>query len=165
MQLVNCSNEMLHMETTISSGTASNFSLRRWLPGLLLIGAVIAVSVVGKPDSPRADLDWLSQLANAGDTGAQLQLGLAYRDGLYGLTPDAKTGLYWLNLAADAGNAYAEDAVGEAYAKGQGTAANADLASQWWRKAMHDGNQNARIHLSEALIQSGHLNQAKQLLM
>lgn len=165
MQLVNCSNEMLQVENTISAGAANNLNLRRWLPGLFLIATLIAVSVMGKPDSPRADLDWLSRLANAGDTGAQLQLGLAYRDGLYGLTPDARTGLYWLNQAADAGNAYAEDAVGEAYAKGQGTAANADLASRWWRKAMHDGNQNARIHLSEALIQSGHLNQAKQLLM
>lgn len=163
MQLVNCSNEMLQRDA--ASIDAVNNSLRRWLPGLLLIAVVAALSVVGKADSPRAELDWLSRLANQGDVGAQLQLGLAYRDGQYGLTPDAKTGLYWLQQAADAGNAYAEDAVGSAYARGQGTAANPELASQWWRKAMHDGNPEARIHLSEALIQSGHLHQAQQLLM
>jgi len=149
----------------LHAGTANNTALRRWLPGLVLVAAVVAISVLGKPDSASSELDWLNRLSHDGDAGAQLQLGLAYREGLYGLKPDAKTGFYWLQQAANSGNAYAEDAVGVAYAKGQGTRANAKLAAQWWTRAMHDGNKIARFHLSEALIESGHLNQAKQLFM
>lgn len=164
MYYANCTNEMLHEGNNPSPGSSSPVTLRHWAPALLLVAAVAAISVLGKPDSANSELSWLKQLSDAGDSGAQLQLGVAYRDGLYGLKPDAKTGLYWLKQSANTGNAYSEDTVGVAYAKGQGTQANAELASQWWRKAMQNGDQSARIHLSEALISAGQVNQAEQLL-
>jgi thioredoxin-like negative regulator of GroEL len=143
--------------------------IRSWLPGVLpgvlLVIAIIASTLLGTSNKPGDELDWLSRLANNGDAGAQLQLGLAYRDGQYGLTPDAKTGLYWLKQSAAGGNAYAEDAIGSAYAKGQGTAQDTTLAEQWWRKAIKDGDHDARIHLADALIQAGQTQEANRLLM
>jgi hypothetical protein len=182
MKLVNDSVQMLHASdlaapdvtsvpnvTTKSGVTTEKLPgtswLLRWLPLMVVVAAVAAAGLLGSPNKPRDELDWLSQLANNGDAGAQLQLGLAYRDGRYGLTPDAKTGLYWLKQSANAGNAYAEDAIGSAYAKGQGTARDEKQAEQWWRKAIKDGNPNARMHLADALIKSGQTREGNQLFM
>ena len=133
--------------------------LLHWFPLALVAAALLTSILLGSPNKPRDELDWLSRLANNGDAGAQLQLGLAYRDGRYGLTPDAKTGLYWLKQSAAGGNAYAEDAIGSAYAKGQGTEQDTIQAEQWWRKAIKDGDRDARMHLADALIKSGQTKQ------
>lgn len=137
----------------------------RWLPLLILIGAAVAIGLLGSADNPTKEVDWLSRLSNEGDTGAQVQLGVAYRDGLYGLKPDTKTAFYWLEKAAKNGNVYAEDAVGMAYMKGTGVARNVKLARQWWNKAIEDGSNEARVHLAESLIQQNHMKQAQRLLM
>lgn len=176
MHLGTYSQRLLHASDPISmpSGTSSNTTepavktignMWRWLPLAVVAVAVGASSLIGAPNKPRDELDWLSRLANNGDAGAQLQLGLAYRDGRYGLTPDAKTGLYWLRQSAKGGNAYAEDAIANAYAKGQGTAPDEKLAEQWWRKAIKDGDHDARLHLATALIQRGQTQAADRLLM
>jgi TPR repeat protein len=171
MKLVNDSLQMLHISDSsivpgATTGTLPGTSrVLRWLPLMLVVTAVAAAGLLGSPNKSRDELDWLSQLANNGDAGAQLQLGLAYRDGRYGLTPDAKTGLYWLKQSANAGNAYAEDAIGSAYAKGQGTTRDEKQAEQWWRKAIKDGNANARIHLADALIKSGQTREGNRLFM
>ena len=167
MQLVNYSNARWnaprssneHRENTRGSWKRPNL-----LSGGLLLAAVLASLLLGTQVKPHDEVAWLTQLANQGDDGAQLQLGLAYRDGRYGLTADAKTGLYWLKRSAAGGNAYAEDAVGTAYADGQGIAQDIAKAESWWRKAMQDGNQEARIHLADALIQSGHAAEGNALL-
>jgi hypothetical protein len=159
MYLVNRSNEMLHENQPDAR------RLRLGVLGLLIVLAIAFVVTAGRSNASPVDLDWISQLANSGEPDAQLQLGLAYRDGRYGLAADPKIGLYWLKQAAQHGNVYAEDAVGVAYARGQGVAPDPLLAKQWLRKAMHDGNDAARIHLSENLIQAGHLHQAEQLLL
>lgn len=171
MQLVNYSLQMLHAsDPAIAPGETAGFSLAkprwlRWIPLVLVVAAVVAAWLLGQPNKPWDELDWLSRLANSGDAGAQLQLGLAYRDGRYGLTPDAKTGLYWLKQSAAGGNAYAEDAIGSAYAKGQGTVRDEKQAEQWWRKAIKDGDANARMHLADALIKSGQTQQGNRLFM
>jgi len=120
--------------------------------------------LLGSANKPGDELDWLSRLASEGNSGAQLQLGLAYRDGRYGLTADAKTGFYWLDKAAEAGNSYAEDAVAQAYAQGRGTVQDLQAARQWWQKAIAKGNKGARLHLGEELLQEGQVNQAELYL-
>jgi hypothetical protein len=35
---------------------------------------------------------------------------------------------------------------------------------KWWKKAMHDGYQDARIHMSESLIKTGHTQEAEALM-
>jgi len=137
----------------------------RWLPIGILLAIIFTCVFAGAPNQARDELDWLSRLANNGDAGAQLQLGLAYRDGRYGLTPDAKIALYWLKQSATGGNAYAEDAIGSAYAEGQGTEKNTQLAEQWYRKAIKDGDANAKVQLADMLIRAGHTREANRLLM
>jgi len=82
----------------------------RWLAAIAAGGLLLTLLAHGahRP-SDTQELDWLSRLAAADDAGAQLQLGLAYRDGRYGLAPDARTGQYWLDRAARNGQAYAAD--------------------------------------------------------
>lgn len=131
---------------------------------MMLLAVIAVVSLLGSTDKPSDDINWLSQLAKGGDSNAQLQLGLDYRDGRLGLSPDAATGLTWLRQAAEQGNAFAEDAVGSMYANGNGTKKNPALAMYWWQKGMNDGSHEARLHLSEALIQAGKVQQAEALL-
>ena len=168
MYLVNGSNKMLQVNRPLApemDNTASAIRLRRGLLGVLAVTGVMFVSMAARSAGAPDNLDWLSHMARNGEPGAQLQLGLAYRDGRYGLAQDAKTGLYWMKQAASHANSYAEDAVGVAYARGQGTSQDPQLASQWLRKAIHDGNRQARVHLGEVLVQTGHLHQAEQLLL
>lgn len=134
-----------------------------WLPVASLLAALAASVLLGTPNAPDQELNLLSRLAHEGDADAQLQLGLAYRDGRYDLKPDAVTGLYWLRKAAEGGDAYAEDAVGNAFATGTGTAKNITKAETWWRKAMENGNREARLHLADALVQTGRIDEANRL--
>jgi TPR repeat protein len=171
MRLVDYSHQMLHASDPIAEPSetakpvAKTSVFLRWLPGLFLVAMILASVLLGSPNKARDELDWLSRLANNGDAGAQLQLGLAYRDGRYDLTPDLKTAMYWLKQSASGGNAYAENALGSAYAKGQGTERDLKLAQQWWRKAVKDGDPEARLHLADTLIRAGQTQEANQLLM
>jgi hypothetical protein len=70
--------------------------------------ALIFLLKGGLPPSDSQELDWLNRLA-ANNPDAQLQLGLAYREGRYGLAPDARAGDYWLEKAARNGEQYAVD--------------------------------------------------------
>jgi uncharacterized protein len=78
-----------------------------------LAAVIVAVLVVaflvqgGLPPSDSQELAWLNRLAAADNPDAQLQLGLAYREGRYGLAPDARAGQYWLEKAARNGEDYA----------------------------------------------------------
>ena len=166
MQLVNYPHEMPSTAAIEKASARSMHSLRPWIPGMILVAAVSVVSLLGSNTSvnPGAELNWISRMANSGDSDAQLQEGLAYRDGRYGLTPDATKGLYWLKLAAQNGNAYAADAVGSMYANGNGTEKDLSLAMTWWKKAMRGGSQEARLHMSEAWIKAGNVQQAEKLL-
>ncbi|MEJ2529364.1 MAG: hypothetical protein P8Z39_04600, partial [Gammaproteobacteria bacterium] len=58
----------------------------------------------------------------------------------------------------------AEDAVGKAYATGRGIAQDTAIAEQWWRKSMQHGDREARIHLADTLIKTGHISEGNALL-
>jgi TPR repeat protein len=78
-----------------------------WLGGTLVALAFAAVYAVGGSLKPPSEAQWLTNLAASGNSGAQLQLGLAYRDGALGLKPDRAASLHWLRTSAQGGNAYA----------------------------------------------------------
>jgi uncharacterized protein len=118
----------------------------RWLPLAVLVGSM---AVVARPVAPLKEADWLARLAESGNTGAQLELGLAYRDGGSGLAADPQSALYWLKRAAQSGDAYAADQLGNAYAQGDGTAADPTLARHWWQAAAQAGNADAKRHLGQ----------------
>ncbi len=135
-----------------------------WLAGIALVMAIATASALVSAQRPHDEISWLSSLATAGDNGAQLEIGLAYRDGRYGLNPDASTALYWLKRSADNGNAYAEASVGDMYAAGTGVSKDPAVAMRWWQQASADGNHEARLHLAEALIKAGDTRQAESIL-
>jgi hypothetical protein len=99
------------------------------------------------------EVNWLTRLAKSGDNGAQLELGLAYEKGLYGLQVDEKTSFYWLNAAARGGNAYAADVVANRYAIDKPEQVH--KAVYWWDKAAHGGNADAEVHLAEYMVKQG----------
>jgi TPR repeat protein len=78
-------------------------------PGAAAAAALLGIFLLhgGRSPSDAQELAWLNRLAATDDPGAQLQLGLAYRDGRYGLAPDAGAGRYWLQRAARNGQDYA----------------------------------------------------------
>lgn len=137
---------------------------RRWLAGIALLAIAAIAAAMFSTHPPHDEASWLNSLASTGDGGAQLEIGLAYRDGRYGLDTDNSKALYWLQRAAQNGNAYAEASVGDMYAAGTGTAKDLKAAMHWWQQASQDGNHEARLHLAEALIQSGDVHQAESVL-
>jgi TPR repeat protein len=81
----------------------------------------------GHAPSDAQEIAWLNRLAAAGNPDAQLQLGLAYREGRYGLVPDAANGGYWLQKAAGNGQRYAADVLAGHPASGTANAAGTRL--------------------------------------
>ena len=82
----------------------------RWLA--LAVAAALFLALLlqgGHPPTDAQEIAWLNRLAAAGNPDAQLQLGLAYREGRYGLAPDVVSGRYWLEKAARNGQGYAAD--------------------------------------------------------
>lgn len=65
----------------------------------------LAAHAAGVPAAQ--EVDWLGRLAEQGDAGAELQIGLAYLEGRYGLTRDSQVARRWLRAAAADGNDYA----------------------------------------------------------
>jgi uncharacterized protein len=96
----------------------------RWL-AIAVVAALLLAFLLqgGHPPSDAQETAWLSRLAAAGNPDAQLQLGLAYREGRYGLAPDAVSGRYWLEKAARNGQGYAADLLA-----GHSSSGNADTA-------------------------------------
>jgi len=122
------------------------------IAGLAATGAIAVLAGQGQGVSAQREIAWVQELADNGDAGAQLQLGLAYRDGRNGLETDPRSSLHWLISAAQAGNAYAADLTGNAYAAGQGAPRDAQQARYWWRIAALAGNADAQTHLGESLL-------------
>ncbi|MGD8926564.1 MAG: hypothetical protein PVG20_06925, partial [Thioalkalispiraceae bacterium] len=96
---------------------------------------------------------------------AQLQLGLAYREGRLGLKPDSANSEYWLTASAKGGNAYAADTLANTYAHRQkGPAidhASMEQAVYWWRQAAHAGSRDAELQLGEYLLNQGKQDKAE----
>jgi len=125
------------------------------IAGLAATASITVLAGYAQGVPAKRERDWVQQLADNGDAGAQLQLGLAYREGRYGLTPDPRASLHWLSAAGRAGNAYAADLVGNAYATGQGVSSDTRQALHWWQKGAAAGNADAQMHLGESLLAAG----------
>lgn len=81
-------------------------------------------------------IDSLKTRALNGDSVAQYQLAMRYRDGAWGVEADPGLALSWLRLAADHGNPVALSTLADAYAKGGfGLTADAGQAALWRLRA------------------------------
>lgn len=129
------------------------------LTGVTIAGTIALFAAQSGGVPAGSEVNWLNQLAVSGDPGAQMELGLAYRDGRYGLHRDPDLGSYWLKKAAHGGNAYAADAVANMYASGDDFT-GLQQALPWWEQAATGGNSDAQVHLGEYLMIKGQDNQA-----
>lgn len=131
-----------------------------YVAGAIALGLVLMASLPNR-SSEEGDRGQLLHQADAGSARAQLLLGLAYRDGRYGLTRDSHSADTWFARAADSGENYAAALLGDAYAVGDGVAKDPAAAQRWWRQAALAGNARAEFRLGQALMrqpgdQTGH---------
>ncbi len=93
-----------------------------------------------------ADERRYKEMAAAGDTGAQLTLGLMYVQGR-GVPQDRQGGAQWIVRAAAEGNPIAENQVGVLYRLGIGVPRSDGIAVRWFQKAAQDGAAVANSNL------------------
>ena len=103
--------------------------------------------------------------ANAGSTGARVNLGAMYLAGR-GVNRDYAEALHWLEPAARAGNAEAQARVGLIYETGGiGVTRAPDTALMWYERAAAQGNAAAQYRAGYLLLQAilGHEDPARAL--
>ena len=90
----------------------------------------------------------LRQFAEAGDTSAQLKLGIMFDEG-EGIASDPYEAVKWYRQAAENGNAEAQNRMGVMYSKGKGVPQ--DIAEQvyWFRKAAEQGYVKGQYNLGK----------------
>ena len=84
--------------------------------------------------------------AQAGDAGAQFNLGLMYANGT-GVLKDSAEAVRWYRLAADQGLAEAQRNLGGMYANGNGVLKDGAEAVRWFRLAADQGLAEAQYNL------------------
>lgn len=87
-------------------------------------------------------LDKFKPLAESGNTLAQFNLGVMYRQG-QGVAADDKQAVAWWSKAAEQGHVEAQDNLGLRYARGQGVAQDWVQADMWFTIAAAAGNETA----------------------
>lgn len=92
----------------------------------------------------------LLQLADKGDAGAMLEIGLLYDWGR-GVQQSSEQAAEWYRKAAEGGNADAQYNIGEAYEYGVGVEKDYKEAIKWYEKASDQGKQQAYFSLISLL--------------
>jgi hypothetical protein len=117
-------------------------SLLTLVAGLLFCGAACASpgSELARRDYDRGNYDVALEkaqaLAESGDSGAEMLLGLMYAEGK-GVAKDDGQAWQWYWKAAVAGDTRAQLALVAIYREGRGVAADADLSNYWqWKVAV-----------------------------
>lgn len=93
------------------------------------------------------DLAVLKEKAEAGDSAAQVTLGLAYASG-DGVTFDETQAVKWFRKAADQKNPAGEYFLGEMYDTGRGVSKDPVQAQDWFRRAANHGDPRAQYNLA-----------------
>jgi TPR repeat protein len=119
--------------------------------GGIALGLVLLAEAPRQPTSD-ADLEQLLNQASTGSRRAEVMLGLAYRDGRYGLSRNPNAAVAWFTRAAQAGDDYAASLLGDAYAQGDGVATDMNAAERWWRQAALADDVHAESRLGLALV-------------
>jgi uncharacterized protein len=81
----------------------------------------------------------LQKQAEAGDTEAQVKLGIAYRDGK-GVPLDPERAVEWFRKSAAQGNPRGQDNLGFMLLRGTGVEQDQEAALRWFRKSADQGN-------------------------
>lgn len=91
---------------------------------------------------------WYEKAAEAGDRGAQNNLGERYKDG-EGVAKDYEKSFYWLSKAAGQNIPRAQNLLGDSYYDGLGVKKNREEAVNWYRKAAEQGDWKGQLNLGE----------------
>ena len=102
----------------------------------------------GVTKDEREGLIWLTKAAHAGHPLSQVSLGLAYRDGFYGVAVNADTALQWIRKSADAGDAHGQSELGFMYENGIGLQTNEVEAVRLYTLAANQGLAIAQFDLA-----------------
>jgi len=102
-----------------------------------------------RPAPPAAPLDRLTAAANAGNSKAELIVGLKYLDG-DGVPVNEAEAAKWLQKAADAGEPVAQYRLGTLYERGRGVPADPAKATRWYLSAANQGSRKAMHNLAVA---------------
>ena len=116
---------------------------QRWT---MVFWAVVLVTFSVPLVSQQEFIDELRVLAEAGDTEAQVTLGLAYSFGR-GVPQDDVKAVQWYRLAAAQGDADGQVNLGLMYADGRGVQEDDPEAIRWIRLAADQGNRDAQLWL------------------
>jgi alpha/beta superfamily hydrolase len=90
--------------------------------------------------------EWYRKAAEQGLAVAQLNVGIAYDEGL-GIPQDYTQAIEWYRKAAEQGLVNAQLNLGYKYEKGQGTLQDYKQAIAWYRRAADQGDANAQFNL------------------
>ena len=99
--------------------------------------------------SRQAENPGLTSRARAGNTEAQLILGLKLLNGT-GAAMNIEKAAGWLERAAESGQPVAQETIGVLYQTGTGVAADMPKAIHWYEAAAHSGNVRAMTNLAKA---------------
>jgi TPR repeat protein len=110
---------------------------------LVSVLLVAMLSQLGLPP----DIATLKARAEAGDTEAQVRLGVAYASG-NGTTANDTEAVKWFRKAAEKGDAAGEYSLGDMYITGRGVAANLAEGVKWMRGAAEAGDARGQFNLA-----------------
>ena len=115
--------------------------------------ALLQVSAIGQTVGPglaaekvRRDMAALNDKALAGDTQAQLQLGIAFEFG-QGVDKNLDEAMHWYHVAADRADPVAQTNLAYLYETGAAGSANEGEAAKWYLRAAVSGFVRAKFNL------------------
>jgi TPR repeat protein len=90
-------------------------------------------------DLDQIELDGILKAAEAGEPGAQAELGLMFEHG-NGMLQDNLQALYWYRKSAEQGHALGQAYLGSMYEYGHGVPEDFSQAVYWYRKSAEQGH-------------------------
>jgi len=109
----------------------------------LLVFVLLATTIFAAPESVAEK----QKKAEAGDAGAQFNLGVMYANG-EGLVKDQVQAVKWYRKAAEQGMATAQFNLGVMYVAGEGVIKDPIEAHAWWDVASVLGDDDAKKNMS-----------------
>lgn len=143
------------MGTAIAGLRRKSQNMSRFNIGLCVLGFVALLSFpafaqtpnpVSLPDKVDGQLQELSKKALAGDTNAQLRMGLAFEFG-QGVDRDLDQAMRWYRMAADRGDPVAQTDLAYLYETGAADLPNPAEAAKWYLRAAVSGFARAQFNL------------------
>ena len=125
----------------------------------LVLAAIASVSAVAQtpssepvPERLNHRMEALSKKALAGDTVAQLRLGIAFEFG-QGVDKNLDTAIHWYHIAADRGDPVAQTNLAYLFESGGNGLANPPEAAKWYLRAAVSGFARAEFNLGILYLQ------------